>query len=135
MEIHHQTESLNIMYVTADTFPEGIMPAFDQLKRLLPDAENRTLFGISKPEHDGTIVYKAGALENHQAEAAEYNLKTFVLIKGDYLSELVSDWANNVPAISTTFDKLLDDARLDPAAYCVEWYKGADVMCMVKVNL
>lgn len=134
MEIYHLTVGLNILYVTADAFPEGIEAAFDKLKRILSDGGTRTLFGISKPER-GQIVYKAGALENDPKEARHYHLPTFTLEKGDYLCETIGNWESNVPEIGDIFMKLLKDPRLDPATYCIEWYKEADVMCMVKINL
>lgn len=135
MEIYHLTVELNIVYVTASSFPDGIDEAFDKLKKTLPDAENRTLFGISKPDEHGEIIYKAGALENDTHEAKKFNLETFTLKKGDYLCQTINDWEYNTIEIANTFmNYLLKDPRLDLTTYCIEWYKGEDVMCMVKIN-
>src|ERR1700712_5502713 len=134
MEIYHLTIELNILYVTASSFPNGIDAAFDKLKKVLPDGRTLTLFGISKPDEHGEIIYKAGVLENNANEAKAYGLETFVLQKGDYLCQTVDNWENNVADIGRTFMALLKDPRLDPATYCIEWYKGDDVMCMIKIK-
>ncbi|EHQ28175.1 hypothetical protein [Mucilaginibacter paludis] len=132
MEIHQQTETVNIFYVQAESFPEGIMKAFDQLYALMEDKEQHTLFGISKPDKN-TIAYKAGALEKYPNEGKRYGCYTFVLEKGDYLSETITNWQAQVEKIGFTFSKILTDQRIDPAAYCIEWYRDNDVTCMVKI--
>lgn len=134
MEIYHLTVELSIVYVTASSFPDGIDDAFYKLKRILPDSQNRTLFGISKPDEDGEIIYKAGALVNFPGEARRVNLNSFILEAGDYLCKTINDWEYNTTQIADAFmNQLLKHPRLDPKTYCIEWYKGNDVMCMVKM--
>ena len=111
------------------------MPAFDKLKNVLPDSADRIFLGLSKPSHNVTVVYKAGALANYPAEAETYGLESFVLEKGNYLSSTIQNWASNIPAIGAAFQKLTEDERLDPEAFCIECYKGNDVLCMVKLKL
>lgn len=133
MEIHHQAEMLHLFYVQAESFPQGITNAFDQLYELMQDKEQRSLFGISKP-YQNRIVYWAGALEKYPKEGEQYGCNTFVLEAGDYLSKTIINWNERVEEIAITFSELLTDERLDPSAYCIEWYKGDDLTCMVKIK-
>lgn len=125
---------LHLCYVKASSFPEGIMDAFKRLEDAIGGKENRVFFGLSKPQHNGVIEYQAAVLESQLGEAARLGLETYTLPRGTYVTHVVPDFMNNVAAIGQTFQQLLDDPLLDPDAWCVEWYRGNDVMCMVKIN-
>ncbi len=62
METTTFDNDITILYVTAASFPEGIMNAHNHLHTLVPFYKNRKYFGISRPEHGG-ITYKAAAEE------------------------------------------------------------------------
>lgn len=136
MEHYTLLEDLHIMCVTARSFPDGIMEAFATLEKKLPQAIcERPFFGISKPNAQGTIVYKAGVEAVEMAEGNQYGLETFTLPKGTYLTETLHDFRDNMALIGATFQRLLDTPLLDPSSHCIEWYKGADdVMLMVKLT-
>lgn len=124
---------LHLLYVAADSFPDGIMKAFDQLAAKVHDMGDRIIYGISKPEA-GKIQYKAAASQFAADEPARLNCNAIVIAKGTYLTETIINFMSDVSRIGTTFTKLLADPRLDPSSYCVEWYKGKDVVLMVKIN-
>ncbi|MES2773125.1 MAG: transcriptional regulator [Bacteroidota bacterium] len=127
-------KDITAMYVRATSFPDGIQAAFDQLGKLLPMKSDRQIFGISWLE-DGTISYKAAAAEKYEGEATEYGLETFIIKKGDYASQFITDFKKDISAIGTTFQELLKHPFLDPNGYCLEWYKGPDdVLCMVGLD-
>jgi hypothetical protein len=129
-------EDLSIFYVAAKSFPDGIQEAFDKLAKTLPTTEGRTFFGISHKNHEGTIIYKAGVLAFYKGEGKTFGLETYIIKKGEYLTETIHDWKKNMAAIGSTFQVLLADPRLDTTGACVEWYKPNDeVMCMVRLEV
>jgi hypothetical protein len=134
MKKHELTSDIVVLYLAADSFPEGIQPAFDKLEDRLSSKNNRTFFGISWPDQQGKIHYKACAEEKYDGEGKIYGLDTFTIKKGTYISELLVDYKTNLPLIGTTFRQLLHHPELDTNSYCLEWYKGNDVLCLVKLD-
>jgi len=128
------TKDMVVLYLPAESFPDGIQPAFDQLEKRLSSNNNRAVFGISWPDQQGKILYKAAAEEKYDGEGKKYELDTFTIKKGTYISELIEDYEKNLPLIGTTFRQLLHHPELDINAFCLEWYKGNDVLCMVKLD-
>lgn len=125
-------QDIKVFYVTATSFPEGIMDAFQALYKLVPFSTNRKFFGISRPENDGPIVYRAAVEEIREAEAEKFNCDTLILPKGKYACLTINNYKEDIPAISKAFDTLLAQPGLDPQGYCVEWYfNDTDVKCMV----
>ena len=133
MELIEQTHDLTILYVTASSFPDGIMDAFRALERKLSETGDRIFYGLSKPNNKGVIVYKAGALQTKEDEAKRLELESIVVPKGLYLSQEVKNWKKKPEMIGNVFQKMIHDPRLDPSTYCVERYEGEDVVCMVRI--
>lgn len=132
MENYTLKEDINIVCVTAASFPDGILPAFQKLHQLIPG--ERKTYGISRPGKDHKIIYKAGAEELSVGEAEKLHLEKFVLKKGNYISIDIPDFMQNVPAIGKAFEQLLADPRIDTEGACVEWYFNEnDVKCMVRI--
>lgn len=125
---------IKVFYVTATSFPEGIMDAHKKLQGMVPFSKDRRYFGISRPEN-GIIVYKAAAEEINPGEAEKWNCDTLVLKKGKYVCETVNDFMNGLQSIGDTFKTLLSRPGIDPEGYCVEWYfNDKDVKCMVRLQ-
>ena len=125
-------EDIKVMYVTAANFPDGIADAHDHLHSLLPKVEGRRLFGISAPNEEGTIIYKAAAEEMHPGEIQNLGLPNFTIRHGAYMSFFIKDYMEDVGAIKRAFDLLLGQQEADPNGYCLEWYIGEnDVKCLV----
>src|SRR6186713_3028659 len=132
MENYTLKEDINIICVAADSFPDGILPAFEKLHQLVPG--KRKTYGISRPDKDRKIIYKAGAEELSLGEAEKLHLEKFVLKKGNYISIDIPDFMKNVPAIGKAFEQLLADPRIDPEGACIECYfNERDVKCMVRI--
>lgn len=120
---------ITVICVTASSFPDGIVPAFDTLHQLL--SGKRKSYGISWCDK-GTIIYKAAAEELSGDEAP--GLERFILKKGTYISIDIPDFMNNISAMGEAFQKLVADPRTDPDGICVEWYfNEKDVKCMVRI--
>ncbi len=125
---------IKVMYITAASFPEGIMDAHQALHARVPFSTNRKYFGISRPEK-GHIVYNAAAEELQPGEATQYCCDTMVIKKGRYISIDIPGYRDDIPAIQKTFDQLLVTPGLDPQGYCVEWYfNDTDMRCMIRME-
>jgi hypothetical protein len=136
MESYELVKDIMVMYVPAASFPEGISAAFENLENRLPTKTGRTLFGISWPDKNGKILYKAAIEEKYKGEGEKYGLDTFTIKKGIYTSELIKNYKKDLSQIGATFQKLLKHPELDTNACCLEWYKTSDdVLCLVKLNL
>lgn len=134
MEKYHLPENITAMYITASSFPEGVLAAHQKLHSLVPMSESpeRKYFGISFPI-DGTIVYKAAAEELTDGKASQLGLETYIIKKGEYTSIDIHDFMKNISAIGDAFNELLENQRIDPNGACVEWYMNDDVKCMVRL--
>jgi hypothetical protein len=136
-------EDIRVLAVAAPFFPEGIPAAFDKLHSLLEDSTSRRIFGLSRPEKDGEIVYRAAAEELSEGEAGQLECEALTIKKGAYISMKVDNFKQDIPAIGKAFEELMEVPNLDPEGYCVEWYDlesagfGVDhesVICMIRLD-
>ncbi len=121
-----------VMGVTAESFPDGIIPAYEKLRSIVGD-DNRKYFGISHPVN-GVIFYRATTEVLEGDDAEKLGLETFTIRAGRYNSVYIVDHMKDAEAIPNAFDELLKTPNLDPQGYCLEWYKDyldIDVKCMV----
>lgn len=135
MEPYTLTRDIEVFYIRATSFPEGIKPAFEKLESLLPSMEGRQLYGISRPENNEGIVYRAAVAAKYPGEGAKYGCESFTIRKGTYMSEVLKNYAADMMQVSSTFDTLLAQPHLDPQGYCLEEYiNGTDMRCMVPLK-
>ena len=135
MEITHFDQDITAMYLEAKSFPEGVLAAHQALHAKVPYAEERGYYGISWLE-DGKIRYLAAAAELAVGEAKQLELEIFTIKKGSYICEMLPDFQMDIPSIGKTFEKMLDDSRIDPKGYCLEIYSkdSKDMQCLVKLK-
>jgi hypothetical protein len=133
MEVYKLQEDIHLFCVTARSFPHDIRQAFDKLIRLLPGHDGRNFYGVSYQAPSGEIIYKAAVQELHEGEGEKLGCETYVVKKGDYLMETIYDWIKDSGSIGATFRKMVE-TRPDIAFPCVEWYREADVMCMIRLE-
>ena len=114
MEQYTLPHDIHVMYVTAATFPDGVMAAHQQLHRLTDGKGQRKYFGLSRPEGGKGIVYRAAAEELSAGEANALGLDTYTIEKGVYTSQYISNFMNDLPAIGKAFSELLQTPGLDP---------------------
>jgi hypothetical protein len=136
METLKLDNDIKVFYVTAETFPEGIPDATNKLHQLFPFSKERKIFGLSRPENNGKIVYRAAAEELEPGEAEKFNCETLIIKKGKYVSLVVNDFREDVLSIDRAFKQLLKEPNLDPQGYCVEWYANDKeaVTCMIRLD-
>jgi len=133
MKIYQQEYDQGVFGHLVETFPNGIGEAFDALMKRLPEAENRSYYGLSKMDDKGGILYWVAAEEKFAGEGEQYGYERFTLQKGDYLSELVSDWKSKLSCIKDVFHELMQDPAADTTKLCIEWYYAEDEMlCMIQ---
>lgn len=133
MEEYILNEDIEVMYITADSFPNGVLAAHQKLHALFPDGQ-RMYFGISRPNEKREIIYKAAVETLIDGEARIYSLENFTIKKGMFISELIPDFMEDVGEVGKTFERLLDYPKLDPNGYCLEMYiNETDVRCMVGI--
>lgn len=135
MKTYSIENDITVFYVTASSFPNGVMAAHNQLHSIVPFSNERKFFGVSRPEEGGPIVYRAAAEELYQGEGKKFNCDTLVLKKGEYIGIEVKDYIKDVVSIQRAFDEILLQPDLDPKGYCVELYLSEkDVRCMVRLE-
>lgn len=130
MEIAVIEKDIHVYYVTAKSFPTGILEAHQKLHSMLPSKERR-FFGFSRPEN-GAIIYKAAA---EILEGDNLNCETFVIKKGNYKCMTVLNYMEDHQGIGNAFKELISDLDIDPNGYCIEYYyNDEDVKCMVRLK-
>jgi hypothetical protein len=133
METTIQDKDISVFYITAKSFPDGVLEAHQKLHSLVPFPTARKYFGVSRPEN-GVITYKAAAEELSPGEGAKLNCETLVLKKGKYIGRTIHDFMKDTSSIGKTFQEILQLPGIDPEGYCVEWYfNDKDIRCMVRL--
>jgi hypothetical protein len=135
MENFNLEKDIKVFYILAKTFPNGIGEAHQKLQSLLPHTEGRQFYGISYPNTEGVIQYKAAVAEAFAGEGGSYDCDTFIIKKGRYLRETLIDWQKEEGIVEKTFKQLLSDPRIDKNGNCLEVYLSEnDMRCMVKLQ-
>jgi hypothetical protein len=126
----------SVIVYQASSFPDGIMAAFQQLHSKVPDAFQRTTYGISRPEGSmDNIIYKAAVDELYEGEGKSLGLDIMTIPAGNYSSLTISDFMKNPQAIGSAFTELLKTPELDPEGFCLEIYKNdQQVICAVPLK-
>jgi predicted transcriptional regulator YdeE len=136
MKPYFLNSDINVLCVTANSFPDGIAAAFDKLNSLIQSSAPRRVFGISYGDGNKNIIYKAAVEENSADEAAQLGCEKFTIKKGEYISEHIEDYMKNIPALGQAFREMCRDKRIDNNGYCIEMYlnNNKDVLCLVKLD-
>jgi hypothetical protein len=136
MKPYFLNSDINVLCVTASSFPDGIMAAFNKLNSLVDTPGSRKVFGISYGDGNKNIIYKAALEENSADEATRLGCERFTIRKGEYVSEYIEDFMKNIPAMGQAFQEMCKDKRIDSNGYCIEMYlnNNKDVLCMVRLD-
>ncbi len=135
MEIISLDKDIKTFYVLAETIPLGIHDAHEKIHAMMPTTEGRQFYGISDSNTEGGIVYRAAVAEAFEGEAEKFGCPCFIIKKGTYISETLTDYYKDISIVGRTFRELLKDPRLDNGGYCLEIYpNGRDIQCLAKIN-
>jgi len=134
-EEYYVNEDITVLFKTATSFPDGIQKAHKDLHSLLSPSDRRTFYGISYPDRNGNIIYKAAAEQVREDEAKKLNMEAFTIRKGKYICEVLKEWRKDEMSVGRTFKKLLSDPRIDKKGYCLEIYVNEkDMRCLVPLD-
>jgi len=126
---------IKVYCISASSFPDGVMAAHQALHGMVSFNEQRKYFGLSRPENNEVIVYKAAAEELISGELSDKNLEVVIIKKGNYQCISIHNFMTDIPAIGKAFEQLTALTDIDPEGYCVEWYiTQQDVRCMVRLK-
>lgn len=120
-------EDINVFYVQADSFPQGISASFNKLNELLDKKYDHHIYGITFCDGD-KLVYYACAKENFEGEAASLNLPTFTIPNGRYLQTTLNNWPENLGKIPGIFAHLMAQPNVKKQSLCVEDYSTEDTI-------
>ncbi|MBK8505807.1 MAG: transcriptional regulator [Saprospiraceae bacterium] len=128
-------QSYRVFYITADSFPNGVLEAHQRLHKLLPSTSGRSFYGISNRDISGAIIYRAATKELYPGESAIYRMDVFTIQKGTYLSYTLRDFSLRISMIGNVFSSMLADEQVDDNGYCLEIYLNErDMQCLVKLK-
>lgn len=136
MEKFQLEKNIRVFCIQAVSFPQGVEAAHQQLHSLIPFSEERNYFGLSRPNEKGIITYFAAAEETEAGEGRKFSCETILIRKGEYISQTIQNYRQNIPQIGETFQQLLHSGHpLAHDGYCVEWYlSNTEMRCMVLLN-
>lgn len=136
MRIHEQKilNDIPVFYIEAKSFPMGIKDAFDSLHEKLNGNKLRTFYGISSPQNNKGIIYKACAEQIENGEAEKLGLTSVVIPKGNYHCIEVTNFRANMMGVGKAFEEMLSQPNIDPKGFCLEIYgENPDlVKCLVR---
>ncbi|MDF9798706.1 hypothetical protein OKW21_003969 [Catalinimonas alkaloidigena] len=75
-------EEVTLIALTVRYFPEGIGEAFNTWMHMLPDSQDKVFFGVSYPDQEGSLIYKAAVSQAFDGESEQYAYENYVLSKG-----------------------------------------------------
>lgn len=123
-----------VFYVEATSFPDGIVEAFTNLKNILGPIKNTTFYGISKPEKNKGIVYKAAASIS-STNIENINLPRLIIPAGNYYSIHIADYTTDISQFTKAFENLLAQPQIATDTFCIEVYNNDnpnEATCLVK---
>ncbi|RYY52200.1 MAG: hypothetical protein EOO05_22215 [Chitinophagaceae bacterium] len=135
MDILQLPEAISVFGKQVTTFPNGIKAAYDSLVDKLPGGfEGRPYYGLSKMENS-QVLYYATAKEMETGEAERYGETRFSIPEGAYLAQTIWQWHDKTGSVANVFHELMQDVRVEPGSWCVEWYKSdEELVCMMRLR-
>lgn len=132
MEIVQLRNSIHLIGIQADAFPQGVAQAHEQLKASVTAENERSIYGISHPLQNGSIKYLAAASRLSHDQGIESGFETFTIRKGAFLTLILKGWKENTSQIQEAFRQLIADPRIEKNGYCLEEYISETTLrCMV----
>jgi hypothetical protein len=114
-------DDITVLYVQAETFPQGIQDSFKKLHDITGGFEGRHMYGITLCL-GYELVYRACIKENLKSEGEQYGLKTYTIPKGTYLYTTLNNWQENIGQIPSLFDALMALPNVKKQTICLEDY-------------
>lgn len=116
-------EYLTLMYIKAESFPDGITAAWDKLDKALPSMKGRKFYGAAKMI-DGKMEYRASVVPLNENEHKSLGMEIFTIPAGNYAAKKLHNWQSNIPQIREIFTELNEKYKANPALYNLEYYES-----------
>jgi hypothetical protein len=120
-------EDIVVMYVQAETFPQGIPDSFKKLEEIPGGLKDRHVYGISACVGD-KMIYRACIKENFKGEGEQVGLSTYAIPKGKYLYATLNNWRENLDQVPLLFEGFMDMPGIKKQTICLEDYISDDTM-------
>ncbi len=134
MNNYHLNENITLYTITASSFPEGVVAAFEELYQHASPEDVSAYYGVSYANKSGEITYKA-AMALKESVTNIPKLAIFILCAGEYRGEELLNFRAKIGTIGNTFQELIHQSDLDEHGCCVEmYYNDTDVRCMVRIK-
>ena len=123
-------DELKLMYVEAETFPEGIKDSWDKLEKALGTTKGRKFYGISKCI-GSKIIYRACVIPIDDNEPDQLGLETLTIPSSRYASKKLLNWSSQIQMFGTIFDELFSKHSTNGELYALEDYKSPDEVILM----
>ena len=125
-------DELDLMYIQATSFPEGVEEAWRKLESRLPTIKRRKFFGTSRLVGE-KIEYRACVVPSDESEPSRLGLDTFTIPAGNYASKNLVDWTKQTQ-IKTIFEELSSKYTVDSSRPHIEFYRSQkELVLMVPI--
>lgn len=121
---------LKLMYVEAESFPDGIKDSWDKLGKLLGTMEGREFYGISKCLGT-TIMYRACVIPIDDDEPKRLGLESMIIPSSNYATKKLMNWSSQIPMFGTIFNELYSKHSANNDLYAIEYYKSPDEVILM----
>jgi hypothetical protein len=112
---------IEVLYVESATGLAGAAEAFDRLEARLPSLKGRKFYGTFQPPAG---PYRACVATRPGDDVTALGLETWTIPGGKYSRRKLADWADRLPEIGRTFQRMAEDREPDPSRPSVEFYRS-----------
>ncbi len=125
---------ITLLCAKAESFPNGVLAAFQLIENAAPEFKKRDFYGLSRGNREGGIDYWAAVEQKKPEEPEKTGFESKTIRSGKYATLKIKDFRKNIPEIGQAFTKLLTLPEMDPNTFCLEKYENDTVKCMVRLK-
>jgi len=118
-------DDMEVMYVAAESGPEGAQQAFDKLESHFSTLRGRKFYGTYQSGE-----YRACVVIMHEDDPSSLGLDTCIIPGGRYIRKKMKDWLGRIPEIEQTFVSLAKQYPSDPERPSIEFYRSQKVLIL-----
>lgn len=128
-------EDITLHCIIATSFPDGVAAVWQQLHTRYPPGPEASYYGLSFPDANGGIHYRACVHLRNADVAKACTLPVFTVKKGLFICEDIPNFMTGVPKIGITFQELIHQPNVAKDGFCLEKYiNPTDMICMVPLE-
>lgn len=130
-----QVQTFELLYVEADSFPDGIQYAWNTLEKKLGSLKGRKFYGASWMEGE-KIRYIAGVIPVSSAEKEILRLPIIKIEGGTFITRKIEKWHERIDEIGRIFDMLAGLYPLRKGVPFLEYYRSnKELILMVPIGI